>query len=194
MVVVASRMQHLPVHATAHPDRDDRLPSVWRNVRGGPLKLPVDQPIVVSACLAGVECTYKAEAKTRAWALDLVASGNAILVCPEVAGGLSIPRPEAEIQNGEGADVLDGRARVVSSEGEDVTDAYLKGASAAVRAASRSGARLAVLKARSPSCGCGAIYDGTFSNQLQDGDGVCAAALKREGLTVLTDEEVADDV
>src|SRR5207244_3797959 len=88
-----------------------------------------------------------AEAKTRAWALQLVVSGRAVTVCPEVAGGLPIPRPEAEIVGGSGGDVLDGTGRVVTVDGEDVTANYRRGADAAVEAAARSGARLAVLKA-----------------------------------------------
>jgi uncharacterized protein YbbK (DUF523 family) len=154
------------------------------------VKLPDDQPILISACLAGVPCTHAAEAKTRPWALKLVAEGRAITVCPEVAGGLPVPRPEAEIVGGLGNDVLDGGARVVSIDGEDVTANYLRGADAALAAARQRGARLAVLKARSPSCGCGEIYDGTFEGTKISGDGVTAAALKREGLDVLSDEDV----
>lgn len=156
----------------------------------GAVKLPDAEPILLSACLAGIPCTHAAEAKTRAWALKLIAEGRAVTVCPEVAGGLPVPRPEAEIHGGAGGDVLDGNARVVGVDGEDVTANYLSGAEAALAAARRSGARLAILKARSPSCGCGAIYDGTFTGSLVPGDGVTAAALKREGLDVLTDEDV----
>lgn len=154
------------------------------------MKIPDDGPVLISACLAGVPCTHAAEAKTRGWALELVASGRAVTVCPEVAGGLPIPRPEAEIQGGAGGDVLAGRAQVVSVDGEDVTEHYRRGADAALNAASRSGATLAILKARSPSCGCGAIHDGTFTDRLTDGDGVTAAALKSAGLDVISDEDV----
>jgi uncharacterized protein YbbK (DUF523 family) len=154
------------------------------------MRLPDDEPILLSACLAGIPCTHAAEAKTRTWALKLIAEGRAVAVCPEVAGGLPVPRPEAEIHGGAGGDVIDGNARVVSVDGEDVTANYLSGAEAALAAARRSGARLAILKARSPSCGCGAIYDGTFTGSLVSGDGVTAAALKREGLDVLSDEDV----
>lgn len=111
-------------------------------------------------------------------------------VCPEVLGGLPVPRPEAEIIGGGGLDVLEGAARVVSVDGDDVTNNYLRGADAAIAAAGRSGARLAILKARSPSCGCGAIYDGTFEGRTVEGDGVTAAALKRAGLDVVSDEDV----
>lgn len=154
------------------------------------VKLPSEGPVLISACLAGVPCTHAAEAKTRAWALQLIAEGRAVSVCPEVAGGLPIPRPEAEIQGGEGEDVLDGRARVVSVEGEDVTANYMRGAETARAAAARTGATLAILKARSPSCGCGAIHDGSFGGSLTEGDGVTAATLKRAGLDVVSDEDV----
>lgn len=156
----------------------------------GAVKLPDDGPILLSACLAGIPCTHAAEAKTRAWALTLVAEGRAVTICPEVVGGLPVPRPEAEIAGGEGGDVLDGNARVISVEGEDVTANYLAGADAAISAARSGGVRLAVLKARSPSCGCSAIYDGAFAGRLVPGDGVTTAALKREGLDVLSDEDV----
>lgn len=154
------------------------------------VKVPNEGPVLISACLAGVPCTHAAEAKTRAWAMKLVAEGRGVTVCPEVAGGLPVPRPEAEIIGGGGADVLDGRARVKTVEAADVTDNYLDGAETAVAAARRSGATLAVLKARSPSCGCGAIYDGTFSGRLVDGEGVTAAALRRAGVDVVSDEDI----
>lgn len=154
------------------------------------MKVPAEGPVVVSACLAGVECTYKGEAKAREWAVRLAAEGRAVLVCPEVAGGLPIPRPEAEIRGGDGAGVVDGRARVVSAEGADVTAQYVRGAAKAVESARRAGATLAILKARSPSCGCGEIHDGSFSDTLRPGDGVTAAALRRAGVAVASDEDV----
>ncbi len=153
--------------------------------------IPGEGQVLVSACLAGVACTYVAQPKTREWAVSLVAEGRAVLVCPEVAGGLPIPRPEAEIQGGDGEAVLDGNARVVSVEGDDVTESYLSGARTAVEIAQRSGAWLAILKARSPACGCGEIYDGSFSGSKSPGDGVAAALLKRSGLSVVSDEDIA---
>ena len=154
------------------------------------MKLPDEGRIMISACLAGVACTHEATAKTREWAVRLVAEGRAIPVCPEVAGGLPIPRPASEIQGGDGRDVVDGRARVLDEHGTDVTAQYLRGAEKARAAAAASGARLAVLKARSPSCGSGRTYDGTFSHTLRQGDGVTAAMLRAEGLEVVSDEEV----
>lgn len=147
-------------------------------------------PVLVSACLAGRPCRYDGSGATDDVVSRLVAEGLAVLVCPEVDGGLGTPRPPAEIVGGDGADVLAGRAKVVTAEGIDVTEAYLKGARRAVESARRTGADSAILKARSPSCGCGEVYDGTFSRVLQQGDGVTAAMLKGEGIGVLTDEEV----
>jgi uncharacterized protein YbbK (DUF523 family) len=115
-----------------------------------------------------------------------------VLVCPEVDGGLGTPRPPAEIVGGSGEDVLAGRARVVTSDGADVTDAYIAGAERALAAALRTGARAAVLKARSPSCGRGAIYDGTFSRTTTAGDGVTAALLRANGIDVVSDEGAQD--
>jgi uncharacterized protein YbbK (DUF523 family) len=154
------------------------------------MELPSDEHVVVSACLAGVACTHEAEPKTREWAVRLVAEGRAVLVCPEVAGGLPIPRPAAEIVSGSGEDVVAGRARVISEDGDDVTQQYMAGARKAADAARAANARLAVLKARSPSCGCGQIYDGTFRGELRAGDGVTAAMLKQEGIEVVSDEDV----
>lgn len=151
----------------------------------------VDQPVLMSACLAGRACTHRGEANEVAGLLPL--AERAVLVCPEVEGGLGTPRPAAEIVGGDGGDVLDGRARVVTIDGDDVTDAFVRGAEAAVLAAADAGVRRAILKARSPSCGCGATYDGTFTHTLIDGDGVTAAALRRAGIQVQTEEE-ADDV
>lgn len=105
-------------------------------------------------------------------------------MCPEVLGGLSTPRRPAEIVGGDGADVLDGRAVVVTDEGEDVTEEFVAGARAVADLAAEHGIERAVLQSRSPSCGCGSIYDGSFGGTLVDGDGVLAALLVRRGVTV----------
>ena len=150
-----------------------------------------DGPIVVSACLAGRRCRFDGTGAFEDEVARLVAEGRAVLVCPEVDGGLGTPRPAAEIEGGDGSDVLAGHARVVTRDGTDVTDAYVKGAHSALAAAQRTGARAAILKARSPSCGRGQIYDGTFSSTLEIGDGVTAALLRSEGIEVFTDEETS---
>jgi uncharacterized protein YbbK (DUF523 family) len=147
-------------------------------------------PVLVSACLAGRACRFDGSANLDDVVGRLVASGRAVLVCPEVDGGLGTPRPPAEIVGGDGADVLAGRARVVTSSGRDVTDAYVGGARVALAAARRSGARAAILKARSPSCGKGAIHDGSFSRATRPGDGVTAALLAASGIEVFTEEQL----
>jgi uncharacterized protein YbbK (DUF523 family) len=118
----------------------------------------------------------------------LVASGRALLVCPEVDGGLPTPRPPAEIVGGDGRDVLAGTARVVTVDGTDVTEAYLAGAHGALRAAQAEGVTRAVLKARSPSCGRGAVYDGSHTRTLVEGTGVTAALLEANGIKVVTED------
>ncbi|MFB6892335.1 DUF523 domain-containing protein [Kitasatospora sp. NPDC056327] len=140
--------------------------------------------MLVSACLTGVPCRYDGRARTDAAVAGLVAQGRAVVVCPEGAGGLPTPRAAAEIVGGDGADVLDGRARVVDAAGTDRTGEFTAGARAALAAAEAAGARRALLTARSPSCGCGQVYDGTFGGTLRPGDGVTAALLRRAGIAV----------
>ena len=147
-------------------------------------------PVLVSACLAGCACRFDGSAATTVEPARLVASGRAVLVCPEEEGGLGTPRPPAEIAGGDGADVLAGRARVMTAEGRDVTEEYLRGARRALEVARRTGARRAILKSRSPSCGKGEIHDGTFSSTLRTGDGVTAALLEANGIEVVTEEAI----
>ena len=156
----------------------------------GPTQEVRPQPVLVSACLAGRACRFDGSSNEASEVTRLVAEGRAILVCPEEDGGLGTPRPPAEIVGGDGHDVLEGRARVVTRDGQDVTEAYLEGARKALDAARAAGATKAILKARSPSCGKGAIYDGSFTRSLGVGDGVTAALLSQAGLVVQTDQEV----
>jgi uncharacterized protein YbbK (DUF523 family) len=144
-------------------------------------RLPAEGKILVSACLAGRACAYDGGARPDETILRLVAEGRAVLVCPEEEGGLPTPRPAAEIRSG---------GRVVTKDGEDVTAEYERGAEIAVARAQANGCTAAVLKARSPACGCGEVYDGTFTRTLATGDGVAAAALKRAGVEIFTDEDV----
>jgi uncharacterized protein YbbK (DUF523 family) len=147
--------------------------------------------VLVSACLAGRACAYDGSHRADPEIVRLVREGRAVLVCPEEEGGLGTPRPAAEISGGSGADVLDGSARVVADDGRDVTASYLDGARIAVDRAAENGCDAAILKARSPACGCGAVYDGSFSHTLTDGDGVATAALRRAGVEVWTEEELS---
>lgn len=146
--------------------------------------------IAVSECLNGKPCRYDGMAKPDSGAQALVRAG-AVCICPEVLGGLDTPRPPAEIQGGDGFDVLDGRARVVNRAGEDVTAQYLKGAEAALEICRRHGVTEAVLKGKSPSCGASLIYDGSFTGTLRPGAGVTAALLLRNGITVRDEQGCA---
>ena len=143
--------------------------------------------ILISACLAGAACRYDGKAQTCPMFLEKLTAGETLPLCPEMAGGLPVPRTPSEIVGGDGADVLDGRARVVNRDGEDVTEAFLRGAKLAVALCRRYGIREAVLKSGSPSCGCGCIYDGSFTGGKRPGDGVTCAALKRAGVRVRTE-------
>ncbi|MFN2526808.1 MAG: DUF523 domain-containing protein [Actinomycetota bacterium] len=145
-------------------------------------------PVLVSACLAGCKCRYDGSSNPDGRIGRLVADGRAVLVCPEEDGGLGTPRPRAEIVGGSGEDVLAGRARVMTVEGRDVTAEYVRGAERALEAARRAGARVAILKARSPSCGKGEIYDGAFEGGRRAGNGVTVALLEQAGIEVLSDE------
>lgn len=145
-----------------------------------------DKMILVSSCLSGVPCRYDGKAKEHERIKLLVESGEAIAVCPECLGGLPTPRTPSEIVGGDGADVLCGRARVMTSDGRDVTEAFLRGAEAVAEIARKNGIEHAILKADSPSCGCGRIYDGSFTGAKCSGDGVAAARLRQCGIRVET--------
>ncbi len=149
--------------------------------------------VLVSACLLGMRTAYDGEGRATEALVRLAAQGRAVPICPEVAGGLPIPRSPAEIVGGSGEDVLEGRARVLTIEGEDVTAAYIRGAEVALAVARRLGLRRAVLKARSPSCGSRCIYDGTHSGRLISGQGVTAALLRRAGVEVVSEEEMGPE-
>lgn len=140
-----------------------------------------DKPILVSACLLGLKTRFDAG---DAYSKDALASleGRVIIpVCPEQLGGLPTPRPRAEIREGGGADVIEGRARVIDENGRDVTAAFMRGASEVLKVARLTGAAEAYLKEKSPSCGVESIKAG--SNTIA-GSGVTAALLERSGLTI----------
>ncbi len=144
-----------------------------------------------SACLLGVKCAWHGEDRYRnEKAIELSRREKLIPVCPERLGGLSTPRPSAEIQNGSGEDVLDGKAKVLDKKGEDVTEQFLKGAQKVLEIARERGATNFIGKARSPSCGCGKIYDGTFSGKLVKGDGVTTALLKKNGVKIIPEKDI----
>lgn len=139
---------------------------------------------LVSACLIGVNCNFEGKNYLNLQLNEEFALRDLFPVCPEVLGGLPVPRVPAEIQGGDGSDVLDGKAKVVNMDGVDVTCQFLKGAYEALRIAQTIGAKEAFLTEKSPSCGCGTIFDGSFKTRFVEGDGVTAALLKRNGIKV----------
>ena len=130
--------------------------------------------ILISACLLGCRCRYDGGSKPHPAAAALAERHQLVPICPEQLGGLPTPRPPAE-RIGD---------RVVTKSGTDVTEQYRRGAEEALLLCELTGCQAAVLKERSPSCGCGEIYDGTFSGTLTVGDGVTAAVLKKAGIPV----------
>jgi uncharacterized protein YbbK (DUF523 family) len=145
---------------------------------------PDAEPVVlVSSCLLGVPCTHDSTGREAPAVIALGATRRLVPVCPETAGGLPTPRPPAE----RSAD--DGRVRTAA--GDDVTDAYRRGAEHAVAVAAAVGARSAVLKARSPSCGCDEVYDGSFTRTKVAGMGVTAEVLRAAGITVVSEDDLA---
>ena len=147
--------------------------------------------ILVSACLLGVNCKYNGSNSLSKDVLKVIKDkGSFVACCPELLGGLSIPRGPYEITEGSGKDIAAGNAKVISQSGEDVTKEFLEGARRALRIAKQNGVKLAILKARSPSCGVNRIHDGTFSGILIKGEGVLAALLKQEGVELISDEGV----
>lgn len=136
--------------------------------------------ILVSACLLGVECRYNGGGVLEPEVAALLDRHHLIPVCPEIMGGLATPRTPAERNQG----------RVMTRDGEDVTTAYEKGAEQALKLALLYGCRAAILKERSPSCGNGKIYDGTFTGKLTEGEGVCAELLKAHGIKVYGESQI----
>lgn len=140
------------------------------------------QPVLVSACLIGVCCRFDGDSKAHPAVVALAKTCHLVPVCPEQLGGLPTPRPRHEKREGS----------IVSEHGADATELFERGAEQALRIARLTGCRRAILKARSPSCGVGTIYDGTFSGKLVAGDGVLAGKLREDGIDVRTEEEVGE--
>ncbi len=135
--------------------------------------------IVVSSCLLGCPCRYKGDSRPCDWVIELAKENEIIPICPEQFGGLTTPRNPSEISGD----------KVFMSDGTDVTDNYRRGAEMALHLAELGRADFAVLKAGSPSCGKGRIYDGTFSGRKIDGDGVTVRLFREHGIPVISEEE-----
>jgi uncharacterized protein YbbK (DUF523 family) len=145
--------------------------------------------ILISACLLGHAVRYDGKGKPLAHAAieRWKQEGRLVTICPEMAGGMAVPRPPAEIENGaSGLDVLEGRARVIEITGGDVTSQFIDGAQKALAFAKDHGCAYALLIDGSPSCGSMAIYDGSFSGRKQAGNGVTAALLAQAGIAVFS--------
>lgn len=139
--------------------------------------------IIISACLMGEACRFDGRGKYNSELLELLKDKTLIPVCPEVEGGLPIPRPPAEIKG----------SGVFREDGEDVTAAFQKGASICTEKSVATHVTLAILKSRSPACGCGKIYDGGFSKTLVEGDGLFTQHLKAAGIDCISDEQYLTD-
>jgi len=156
------------------------------------IKAPATR-IMLSACLAGINCVYDGTNKFNPVFARLHKSGEAIVFCPEVLGGLKArPHAPSEIVGGDGLAVLEGRAKVLDKDGKDVTSFFIKGAEKVLALAKKHHIKKAILKSKSPSCGCGLIFDGTFSGRLVRGYGVTAAFLKKNGIEVVCDTQETD--
>ncbi|RCW40548.1 MULTISPECIES: DUF523 domain-containing protein [unclassified Halanaerobium] len=143
---------------------------------------------LVSACLAGINCRYDGGNNFNKNVADLVKSGKAVPVCPEVLGGLDTPRVPSEI-----AADQHGNKKVITENGQDITAEFKLGAEKTIKIARIVEAKKTILKQRSPSCGCGKIYDGTFSGNLIKGNGFTAELLIENGIEVLTEDDLERD-
>lgn len=146
---------------------------------------------LISACLLGVRCAWSGDDKYKNdQAIEVSKLEPLIPVCPEQLGGLPTPRAPQEIQGGTGEDVLDKKCTVLNKNGEDVTRAFIIGAKETLKIAKRLKVKEFIAKRGSPSCGCGQIYDGSFSGRLVSGDGVTTALLKRNGIRIIAEENL----
>lgn len=135
---------------------------------------------IVSACLLGENCKYNGENNYNEDVIKFLEGKDYVSVCPEVLGGLSTPRTPAEI-------VED---KVISKKGEDFTQMFRKGAEETLNIAKEKDAKTAILKSRSPSCGYGQIYDGSFSKKIISGNGITAELLEKNQIVILTEEDL----
>jgi uncharacterized protein YbbK (DUF523 family) len=189
----------IPIYLTTFQFRASPLDGILQIFAGRDSTMslvdPVQKPkILVSACLLGENTRYdgghnRIDSSILAiWQVE----SRILSFCPEVEGGCPIPRPNAEISGGDGDSVIDGTSKVVNENGHDVTREYMLGAEEALRIAQSNAITIALLKARSPSCGSKRIYDGTFSNSLKRGKGVTTALLERNGIRVFNEDQIEE--
>lgn len=140
--------------------------------------------ILVSACLVGINCKYSGGNNYNQKIFDLVKEGKAIPICPEQLGGLNTPRKPVELK------VINGKRYAIDNEGNDLTENFERGALEVLNLAKNLNINKAILQPRSPSCGVNKIYSGNFDNKLVDGNGILAELLKKNGIDVLTPNEI----
>ena len=138
------------------------------------------EKILVSACLLGINCKYNGENNKNEKVIEYLKDKEVIPICPEIMGGLPTPRVPSEILND----------RVINKEGLDVTENFLKGAEEVLYLAKLLNVKKALLKAKSPSCGVGEIYDGTFTHKVISGDGITTRLLKENNIEVITENDI----
>jgi len=145
---------------------------------------------LISSCLAGVRCRYDGSDNGDDEIIEFMKEGDCIIACPEVLGGLDTPRVPCEILN------VDGEKHVVNREGKDLTEEFMDGAHRTLEICRAAGVTAAILKFRSPSCGFGRVYDGTFSGELVEGNGLAADLLHKNGIKIYSEnnwKEILDD-
>ena len=146
-----------------------------------------------SACLLGIKCRYDGKSnleKASEQLLQEFRNGNIIPVCPEQLGGLPTPRSGSRICSGDGNDVLDGKTQLLTDDGQDVTTQYIKGAYESLKIAKALGIKEAILKQKSPSCGRSYTQGGLNERKTVEGEGVTTALLKRNGIKVISEEDL----
>lgn len=140
--------------------------------------------ILVSACLAGINCKYNGKNNYNEKVAEMVKKGEAIPICPEQLGGLPTPRNPSEIKQ------INGKTCVINNKGEDVTKEFQLGAKEVLKLAKKMEIKKAILQARSPSCGTEQIYNGNFENKLIDGNGITAQLLLENNIEVINSETI----
>lgn len=150
--------------------------------------------ILVSACLLGQKVKYDGGANPQELLMEAEDKGRFVPVCAECAGGLPVPRNPVEIHQGTGKDVLQGRSAVCEASGNAHTVEFIHGAEAVLETAKKHHANVAILKESSPSCGVHTIYDGTFSHTKLEGQGVCAALLKQNGIRLYSEKDITPEL
>ncbi|MBU5590640.1 DUF523 domain-containing protein [Clostridium sp. MSJ-4] len=148
--------------------------------------------IIVSACLCGLNCKYNGKNNEAIDIIRKLEKEDIIPVCPEQLGGLPTPRDPSEISNGTGEEVLKGKGKVISINGEDYTGYFIKGAEETLKIAKLFQVKKAILKSNSPSCGYKKIYNGDFKGILKEGNGVTAQLLLDNGIEVISEKDLKE--